>query len=1130
VAGQPLLVDVALNVDIHLLSPQEAVADIAGPDPERTVRRLAEVLTAVHPLRSRRFSFPVGDLDRLLCVRRPSRVTLDAAALCVARAIWAHAAGWRPLVVDRVGRRLIARSRRWPADWRIEDAPWQAVLCLEHLGIPYTVAERARTMFTRRLVAAGRPIAEGGLAGSAIVLDTRHPELVEALRLPALSYAGPPGTGRYRVPVLAAEALLRDDSVRLTADARKAIQQATAPLQPSHPTGEFPWTLFGFQARDLAAGERIVAHTGGVLFAGEMGSGKSVSRNARCMTPVGPRRTGDLVVGDAVLGSDGRPYRVQGVFPQGRRQLWRLTFTDGTTVDADDDHLWAVHSPGRSQDAVLTTRELRTSRLRDPVGDLCWYVPLISAPLQMDCGGTRPVPPYTLGVLLGAGGGLTGPADLTGTGGQVAAAVQADLDASDLAGVTVEPVTAEDYRLVDPAQPGNRLVRALTELGLREKAVPDAYRFGPPEVRAAVLQGLLDTGGGVARSPSSVGFTAPSRRLVDDVRWLVESLGGTGRVSGPVSTVHQHRDRTVGTIRPVWQLDIALPEWVEPFRAAAKAGAWRSHPQSRPSRGVVSVERAEVDDAVCIAVDSPDHLFVVDHAVVTHNTTVSLGLVHNLDLWPLLVVAPLAAFSTWQRQLDEMGRSAYLCTEPVAVAAERLTVERFDAVVVSYDRLHVFAKLIGRYRFAVIVADEIQRIRTPGSRRSRTLRALAHTVPVRVGLSGTPVTNRPEDVLPIGAFLVPGEWRPRLTSAALAELYPGDDPLESLAEHLGTMMVRRRMAHTGVQLPGRRVHRVPVPLSTEQRRALEELEAEARQASADGELTSHMHVFARLQRMRQIVNVPAAAGVGGPNAKVKAAVELAAEYSELGRKSVVFVADRPAWREVGERLDALGIGWTGVWGSTSVADRIANERRFHTDDTIRVFVGTLAACAESLTLSPTATVTIFAALSYSPSAIAQAAARTYRMNQTNDIDEIYLMATAPGGTLDDRMHEILEAKRSLIAQVVDRDTYTDPAAQVTFEDLLFLVTGRRDATAAAVAADDADAVARREARRRHARATLFRRKTGEVLDDGSAALTREEWARLNSDPDDVDPVVAGADGELGGDAADLGDFDPRFGP
>jgi hypothetical protein len=1116
---QPLLFEFRPDVDVHLADARFAHVTVRGSEVERTVWWLGKILSSVASVGSRRFAFPAGELDRLLCVMPPAKVTLDAACLAVARALWAHHLGFKPLRVARDGQRLLGYSPRWPTGWKVVDAPWNAIAALEVAGVPLDVEPRAKALLLRRMADAGRPVATCGLAGSSVSISTNRPDLLEALELPALAYAGERGTGRYRLPILSSDVLLREPLVEVPEDVARTIKKATSRTRAVTAPAGFPWELYAFQARDLGRGLRILEHTGGVLFAGDMGSGKSLASDTIVLQTTGSTKIGDLRVGDEVLGADGKPHRVTGVYPQGVRPMFRITFTDHTSIRCDAEHLWSVHSelqkkrgrPGR----VLSTAEIVTDGLRDGAGNLRHYIPTITSPLEMDHLGPRPVPGYTLGALLGAGG-IT-QSSVTDDEGEVAAVVAADLGDGGLGRLEVRQVSSDNksYIISDRAGSRNLLKEGLVELGMWglyawEKHIPSSYLYGPAKVRAAVLQGLLDTGGGVTdkRSPGSIEFCSTSEQLVDDVAWLVQSLGGTARKSGPRRTTYTHSgERRVG--RPSWWLSLALPEWVAPFRSARKAGEYRRRIKYGPTRGIVSIEADGEEEAVCISVDAPDQLYVTEHAIVTHNTTVSLAAVETLDCWPVLVVAPLAAFSTWERQLGEMGRENFLAVGNPDAVRERIVRGDWDVVVVSYDRLHLFQPELEAAGLGMIIADEIQRIRTPTSRRSRALRALAGAVPRRIGLSGTPVTNRPEDVLPLGAFLVPGEWPPRLKASDIAELYPGDDPVESLAEHLGTLMVRRRIDQVGVKLPGRSVSRVQVPLSADQRRALHEMEEEARSAKEAGELGGHLHVFARLQKMRQIVNVPHVAGVAGPNPKVAAAVDLAEQYAELGRKSVIFVADRPAWTQVGDALSAAGIGWTGIWGSTPIEARIANEKAFHVDDSIKVFVGTLAACAESLTLSPTATVTIFAALSYSPSAIAQAAARTYRMNQVHDVDEIYLHASAPGGTLDDRMHEILEVKRRLIAQVVDRTEHVDGAAKISYGDLVFMITGERDLVADQLELDARRDEDERQRRKAHARATLYQHKTGEVLETGEGTMTREQWEqaeaeRLQADVDDED--------------------------
>lgn len=503
----------------------------------------------------------------------------------------------------------------------------------------------------------------------------------------------------------------------------------------------------------------------------------------------------------------------------------------------------------------------------------------------------------------------------------------------------------------------------------------------------------------------------------------------------------------------------------------------------------------------------------------TGKTTVSLALIHTLNAFPLLVVAPLAGFSTWARQLAEMGKSYYLATETVAKSWEAISNGGVDAIVISYDRLPAFTELIESYGFAAIIADEIQRIRTPSSRRSRALRSIAAAIPLRLGLSGTPITNAISDVLPVGSFLVPSQWPPRAAIKDLADIYPGD-PEQALTDHLATLMVRRRMEEVPANLPKRRDHRVRVPLTVEQRRALSELTSQAQQDRKDGNFegaAGRMHAFSKLQRMRQIINTPTTAGVTGPNPKAQAAIDLACDFINMGRKGVLFCADRAVFTQLGEMLDREGIGWVGIWGSTPSKDRILAEKRFHSDPNIKVVLCTIQAGSESWSASPTATWLISVSYMYSPSALAQMEARVYRMNSDPDGPDVhicYIHATAPDGTLDDRMLEILSIKKDLFARVVDQTAHVDPTElHTSMQDLMFLLTGVRDERADALAKDAAAVADREQKRKEHARMTLGKRKSRNandpnlVFDDGSLAqLHSGEYRTDLGDPDlgDID--------------------------
>ena len=63
------------------------------------------------------------------------------------------------------------------------------------------------------------------------------------------------------------------------------------------------------------------------------------------LTPDGFRPIGSLCVGDLVTGSDGRPTSVLGVYPQGRKEVFRLRTQDGAATLCCAEHLWRVFTP-----------------------------------------------------------------------------------------------------------------------------------------------------------------------------------------------------------------------------------------------------------------------------------------------------------------------------------------------------------------------------------------------------------------------------------------------------------------------------------------------------------------------------------------------------------------------------------------------------------------------------------------------------------------------------------------------------------------------------------------------------------------------------------------------------------------
>lgn len=129
------------------------------------------------------------------------------------------------------------------------------------------------------------------------------------------------------------------------------------------------------------------AELSNVLLLAEAGSGKAIDDDE--MLPVndgrGYIRMGDVAVGDQVFDEEGTATPVVGVFPQGKKRAYRVTFFDGTSVVCNDEHIWRVedvasHFRKSPKYFDYTLAELMHHGLFDEsTGASLWYVPVCNA-------------------------------------------------------------------------------------------------------------------------------------------------------------------------------------------------------------------------------------------------------------------------------------------------------------------------------------------------------------------------------------------------------------------------------------------------------------------------------------------------------------------------------------------------------------------------------------------------------------------------------------------------------------------------------------------------------------------------------------------------------------------------------
>ena len=88
----------------------------------------------------------------------------------------------------------------------------------------------------------------------------------------------------------------------------------------------------------------------------------------------GTKKMGDLKIGDKIFGSDGKPITVIGVYPQGKKEVYEITFSDGRKARCGLEHLWEVVIDNstnpcvmRLKDIISNNKTYRIQTLSNPV-------------------------------------------------------------------------------------------------------------------------------------------------------------------------------------------------------------------------------------------------------------------------------------------------------------------------------------------------------------------------------------------------------------------------------------------------------------------------------------------------------------------------------------------------------------------------------------------------------------------------------------------------------------------------------------------------------------------------------------------------------------------------------------------
>lgn len=500
-----------------------------------------------------------------------------------------------------------------------------------------------------------------------------------------------------------------------------------------------------------------------VLIGDAPGIGKEAPLYTKILTPTGWTTMGAIKPGDSVVGRDGGKHTVIGVYPQGMKPSYRITFGDGTSTECGLNHLWSVGSalrkrrsslPGRNEYTTKTLQELIEGGLqiarKDGRKGLKWYVPLVE-PVQ-HAAIDLPIDPYVLGVLIGDGC-LAGQSVRWSTpdfDGDIVDNMRARLT-----GFTIARNDASDcpqYRIMSGGRGcRNKLKLKLEALGLRVKSgakfIPTIYKVASISQRLELLRGLMDTDG--TAHDNRVCFCTSSPELARDVADIVRSLGGTAKLA--------LYNRAAEGKSSEWRVRINLK--VCPFLSVRKSAHWWPTKYTLDHKYIEKIEYVGDVEQQCIMVDAADHLYVTDDYTVTHNTLTAIGICNTEQALKVLVICPSSGGLLPEQWKREIKRGSLI--DKVRVSVVKRSSDGIASwahyVVMSYDLARnpgIHAALCA-VEWDAIILDEAHMLKETTARRTQAIFGggrreefkdpIADHTKRMIALTGTPLPNRPRE-------------------------------------------------------------------------------------------------------------------------------------------------------------------------------------------------------------------------------------------------------------------------------------------------------------------------------------------------------------------------------------------------
>lgn len=430
-------------------------------------------------------------------------------------------------------------------------------------------------------------------------------------------------------------------------------------------------------------------------------------------------------------------------------------------------------------------------------------------------------------------------------------------------------------------------------------------------------------------------------------------------------------------------------------------------------------------------------------------TLQSIGIVDTANAYPCLVICPSSLKINWQREFEKFtDKSALVLDNNVRTTwGYLLSMGVHQVAIFNYESLRKFFvwDIRGGKQFRLkdvvfnpqiqafksIIIDESHRVKDPSAQQTIFTKGLSVGKDWCILLSGTPVVNRPEDLIAqLSIMNRLGEFGGRAKFIADYCTDPKDKtaepavPLSELSRQLyNTCMIRREKAKVLPQLPDKTRVDLYIEISNdkEYNLAAEDLAAYLQEYTecTDWEIRRKM----RMEALVRFMTLRSLATKG----KIAQAVDFIRTFLDSGKKLIVFCS----LHEIVDELQKIFPRAVTVTGRDSSVNKQASVDAFQNNPNVQLIICSIKAAGVGLTLTAASDVA-FIELAWTYADCCQCEDRAHRIGQKDNVTCYYLLGR---GTIDHTIYRLIHRKKSIANEIMNADDEI-PTDEMYFNELV----------------------------------------------------------------------------------------------